>query len=293
MNLTISLKKFFTNKNTVTIIGVIAILIILYFMYTKTIEKETEKKQVPVAAKEIPPETQITKDYVTSYQVAAAAMPSEKVITNSDNIVGKYTCQNSMIPEGSMFYTDYICEFEDLPGSWIKALKADEQTGEMPIPYYFSVNVTTTYGNSIQPGDYVDFWARAYIDDGKGTLVYSMVYENAEVLAVTDSSGKNVFRTKNNNGTPAFLNFGLSPDHFKFFKYVENVDGVDVNLIVIPHGGQVPTEKLSSVVSATQFRTYIEGFVNEKYKNDTKEQIQTQAADNNANSNEPAVPVAQ
>ena len=43
-NLFISLKKFFTNKNTVTIIGVVAILIILYFMYTKTIEKQTDKK---------------------------------------------------------------------------------------------------------------------------------------------------------------------------------------------------------------------------------------------------------
>jgi len=275
-NLAISLKKFFTNKNTVTIIGVVAILIILYFMYTKTIETQTDKKLVPVAAKEIPAETEITSEMITTIQVANAAMP-EKVEKNSANIEGKFTCQNSMIPEGSMFYSDALCEFDELPGSWIKALQPDEN-GVMPIPYSFPVNITTTYGNSIQPGDYVDFWAKTILETqnvksgetvSKG-LIYSKVFENAQVLSVTDGDGKNVFRSKNDTGTPAFLNFGLSPDHYKFFKYMENVEEQAVTIIVVPHGGNVAPEG-SAVVSATKFRALVEKFVSPAYVIDTPE----------------------
>ena len=273
-NLAISLKKFFTNKNTVTIIGVVAILIILYFMYTKTIETQTDKKLVPVAAKEIPAETEITDDMITTVQVANAAMP-DKVEKDSNNIKGKYTCQNSMIPEGSMFYSDALCNYDELPGSWIKSLEPDAN-GVMPIPYSFSVNMTTTYGNSIQPGDYVDFWAKTILEttDNKGTqnkgLIYSKVFENAKVLSVTDAEGKNVFKSKNETGTPAFLNFGLSPDHYRFFKYMENVEEQAVTIIVVPHGGSAAPEG-SAVVSATHFRALVESFVSPTYKVDIPE----------------------
>lgn len=275
-NLAISLKKFFTNKNTVTIIGVVAILIILYFMYTKTIESQTDKKLVPVAAKEIPAETEITADMITNIQIASAAMP-QKVEKNVNNIKGKYTCQNSMIPEGSMFYSDALCSFDDLPGSWIKALQPDEN-GVMPIPYSFPVNVASTYGNSIQPGDYVDFWAKTILENstqkGANGLIYSKVFENAKVLSVTDSSGKNVFQSKNSTGTPAYLNFGLSPDHYKFFRYMENVEEQAITIIVVPHGGTVETEG-SAVVSASQFRELVRGFTSTYYNENDKPEVLT------------------
>ena len=275
-NLAISLKKFFTNKNTVTIIGVVAILIILYFMYTKTIETQTDKKLVPVAAKEIPAETEITEDMITTVQVANAAMP-EKVEKDSNNIKGKYTCQSSMIPEGSMFYSDALCNYDELPGSWIKSLEPDEN-GIMPVPYSFPVNITTTYGNAIQPGDYVDFWAKAILEttDNKGNttkgLIYSKVFENAKVLSVTDSEGQNVF--KNEVGEPAFLNFGLTPDHYKFFKYMENVEEHRIDIIVVPRGGNVAPEG-SAVVTATHFRALVESFVRPEYKVDVPETTTT------------------
>lgn len=277
-NLAISLKKFLTNKNTVTIIGVVAILIILYFMYTKTIETQTDKKLVPVAAKEIPAETEITEDMITTVQVANAAMP-DKVEKDSNNIMGKYTCQNSMIPEGSMFYSDALCNYDELPGSWIKSLEPDAN-GVMPIPYSFPVDVTTTYGNSIQPGDYVDFWAKAILEttDTRGNttrgLIYSKVFENAKVLSVTDSEGQNVFKSKNETGTPAFLNFGLSPDHYRFFKYMEHVEDQHVEIIVVPQGGTVAPEG-SAVVTATHFRALVESFVSPAYKVDVPETTTT------------------
>ena len=39
MNILVSIKKFITNKNTVTILGVIIIIAILYFGYNYQVEK--------------------------------------------------------------------------------------------------------------------------------------------------------------------------------------------------------------------------------------------------------------
>ena len=41
ISLVIGFKKFITNKNVVTVIGVVVVLIILYFGYTSSIKKET------------------------------------------------------------------------------------------------------------------------------------------------------------------------------------------------------------------------------------------------------------
>ena len=40
MNILVSIKRFFTNKNVVTVIGVILIIGLLYWGYNKAIEKE-------------------------------------------------------------------------------------------------------------------------------------------------------------------------------------------------------------------------------------------------------------
>ena len=46
----ISAKRFITNKNTVTIIGVLIVLIILYWGYKSTIDSAVNPVKVPVAS---------------------------------------------------------------------------------------------------------------------------------------------------------------------------------------------------------------------------------------------------
>ena len=64
-NFVISFKRFITNKNVVTILGVLVVLVILFFGYTSSIKKETNPLNIPVASKKINATTQITKDDVT------------------------------------------------------------------------------------------------------------------------------------------------------------------------------------------------------------------------------------
>ena len=255
-NLAISLKKFFTNKNTVTILGVVAILVILFFMYTKTIDDKIKEVSVPVAAKTINPQTEITTEDVTTIQIASAAKPDDsKIATNEGEIIGKYTGVGVTVPEGSMFYKDLIVEKEELPGNWIRQLQIDEATQKMPIPYQLETDVEKTYGNSIQPGDYIDIYIKTI--DEKNQLIFGKMIENLKVESVTDGEGNEVFRSQTDIGEPAHLNFGLSEDFFDVFKKAEYITGIDLEIIVVPHGGMPTEEKLATRVTAEALRGII------------------------------------
>lgn len=286
-----SLKKFFTNKNTVTIIGVVAILFILYFLYTKKINDATNEETVFVAARTINPQTQITNEDVTTIKVAKAARP-DGVILDKKKIVGKYTGVGSTIPEGSMFYDDVIVEKEELPGDWLTLLEKDAN-GNLEIPYYFSVNTTTTFGNSIQPGDYVDFYVKMYDQKQNNKLIFGKLIENVKILAVTESSGKDVFRSQTDIGTPAYLNFGLSRDNYNLFKTIDYANGADITLIVVPHGGAIPEENLEITISQTDLRDKIKtDYLDKTYVDDKYEMVEENVTDPNAQSNQnnPLIP---
>lgn len=281
-NLAISTKKFFTNKNTVTIIGVIAVLVILYFLYTKTINEATDEVQVPVATQTIPPQTQINDSDVGFVKVANAAKPDNVLMDANSQIIGKYTAVGSTIYEGSMFYSEAVVNKEDLPGNWLTLV--DTATEK---PYYYAVNTETTFGNSIQPNDYVDFYVRA--KNEKGQLMFGKMLSNVKVLAVTDSEGRDVFRSSTEVAAPAFLNFGLAEDNYNVLKKAEYLDGTDLELIVVPHGKSVTESELSVEVNSTKLKDYIEKQtikITDEKKVVTQTQNQTQTQDQTQTQNQ-------
>ena len=63
-NLKASMKKFLGNKNTVTILGIIVCLVVLYIGYNYRINSKVELVQVPYAINTIQPRTYIKKDMI-------------------------------------------------------------------------------------------------------------------------------------------------------------------------------------------------------------------------------------
>ena len=110
-NFVISFKRFIKNKNTVTIIGVVAVLMILYFGYRYQINKATSPVTgIPVAAVTIQPRTKITTDMVDTVSVAPILLQSNVYRTKSQ-VIDKYSNVNTVIPQGSMFYKDTLMIF--------------------------------------------------------------------------------------------------------------------------------------------------------------------------------------
>lgn len=248
-NFVIGLKRFFTNKNVVTVIMVIVILVVLYFGYSSSIKKQTNPVNVPVAAKEIAPQTQITQEDVT-YKQVAGSMLDTGVIRSSALVVGKYTKVNVTIPAGSVFYSDWVANAEEIPGNWIEQL--DYENGELG--YYMDVNIESTLGNSVLPDSYIDIYMKAIDEDGK--IMFGKLMKNVKVLVVHDGNGNNVFSSTSGNVSPEKIGFAVNHDMYNLLWRISYL-GNKIDLILAPRGVTVPTEDYIIVTSAT-LRDYVD-----------------------------------
>lgn len=235
-NIMISAKRLISNKNTVTIIGVLIILIILYWGYKSTIDGAVKPVQVPIANKTIPPQTEVTSEDIKWIKVPSVAKQNGVLLRSSD-IVGKYTGVNATIPQGSMFYQNVLVNRDQLPGSWLSRLKTDAN-GVPDKPYMFNVNMQTTFSNAIQPDTYIDVYMKA--TDETGLIIFGRLMENIQILAVKDGNGEDVFSSVESNKTPSVLYFGVQEEYHLLLRKAAYLQSKGVQLVIVPHGGANP-----------------------------------------------------
>lgn len=224
------LNKFLKNKNTVTILGVLACIAILFVGYNIRINQKTALVTVYYANQNIQPKTKITEDMVSRTQVPASFILGD-YYRNYEDIVGKYSNYNTMIAEGSIFYNSLLIEEENLPD----AVLYDVNEGERLVS--FPVDTVTTYGNSVMPGNIVDIYVK--LVDRSGKLVYGEFFENVEALAVKDSAGKNVFENSEEEREPAFLYFSLPEAKYLLFSSLnyltDKLDDREIEIVIVPN----------------------------------------------------------
>ncbi len=249
-NIMMSLKRFFRNKNTVTIIGVVLGLGILYFTYSSQINNAVKPVSVPVAKVTIQPRTEITADMVTTIEVPAISV-SENVVRYANQVIGKSSNVNSVIPAGSMFFTDTVIASESLPDAVFVEVKDGEK------PYNFPVDINSTYGNSIMPGNIIDIYMKAENDNGE--IMVGKLVSNVKVLAVIDNTGRDVFENTENQRTPATIIFGVPEDiHLLLRKASFMGNEYSVELFPVPRGGTNIDVNTATYVSSSDLRSFIE-----------------------------------
>lgn len=265
----IKLQRIIKNKNTVTIIGVVLAIGILYWGYNKQIsDAVTPVRNIPVATETIQPRTKITSDMISYVDIAPVVL-SDNVIRYANQVVGKYSNYNTVIPQGSMFYTNTLVEEEELPDSAFTQVEKGE------VVYNFPVDMESTYGNSIFPGNRIDIYMKAKNDAGQ--IMVGKLVENIKVLAVKDASGKHVFENSDENRTPSTIIFGVSSEINILLRKASYMQDQEVELFPVPHGGTATEE------GATQVSTqYLKDFINAN----TVVINQTTDTNNNANNTE-------
>lgn len=249
-NFIIGIKRFLQNKNTVTILGVLGIVLVLFFGYRYQINKMVSPVSgIPVAAETIQPKTKITSDMVEYIDVAPIVLQKGQVITSPNAIINKYSNYNTVIPQGSMFYLDVVVDENALPDSAFVELADGE------VPYNFPVTMDTTYGNSIYPNNYIDIYMKAINEDGQ--LMVGKLIENVKVLAVKDSQGRHVFENSAEARIPATLIFGLEPELNILLRKASYMSSFNTVLFPVPHGVTIETEEGATSVSSQTLKDFI------------------------------------
>ncbi len=259
-NLTTGIRKFLQNKNTVTVVGVVLCIFVIYFAYTMRIKSSINPITVPYAAEQIPAGTQITEGMIATRQVPPSMLEGD-VITNMGEIVDKYSAADVVIPEGSLFYKRAVVEKEQLPANIIL------QYPKGYVLYNLAVDTTSTYGNSVYPGNYIDIYLKAVnkINDNDPNaltrdadkIMLGKLLANIEVLAVKDSSGKAVFQNIDENRTPSMVVFALPEEYYILLKKAEFMRSYDTSLILVPTNESLKDEPADLEVSSDQLKDWI------------------------------------
>lgn len=250
-NFKIAFQRFIKNKNTVTVLGVFAIILVLYLGYRYQINKMVSPVTgIPAAAETIQPRTKITSDMITYVDIAPIVL-QDNVIRSSSEIINKYSAPSTVIPEGSLFYKGVVVTESELPDSAFVKLE------EGQVPYNFPVTMDSTYGNSIYPNNYIDIYMKAYNESG--TLMVGKLFENIKVLAVKDSSGQNVFENSEETRTPAYMLFAVPEETHLLLRKALYLKEYAVELILVPN-----TQTLTSDAKVQVSSDDIEKFINSK-----------------------------
>lgn len=216
---TSKIKKFFKNKNTVTALCAILIVVILVIGYNIRINAATKPVSIPVARTTIQPKTEITSDLVSLINVPSDALQGNYYSKKAD-VIGKYSNVNTIIPKGSMFYKEALVTKAELPDSSLYDVPEGHTL------YYLTVNMLTSYTNSILPGNYIDLYLSTKEND---KALVGKLLQDIKVLAVKTSDGLNVFENSDEARTPYVIIFALPEEYHLLLRKVSAINSYSIS----------------------------------------------------------------
>lgn len=254
-NLTEGLKKFVSDKNTVTILAVIAGVIVLWFFYNYRVNQAIKTIQVPYAIERIDTGKEIDMENIDYKEVTLSSTENSEIITNGSDLEGKYICTGTSIPKDGFLYKSQVCEKEELPNSIY------DNIPEGYTIYGLTVDNHTTYANSIYPGDYIDLYLKA--EDENGRVIFGKLIESISVLAVRDAEGKDVF-WDSEASAPAELVFSVPSEAkgneynlYELLNVAEFITDYSIQILPVPRSASYTQEAGETQVTSSELYNFI------------------------------------
>ena len=129
-NIMISIKRFLGNKNTVTILGVIIGIVVLYFGYNIRVKQAVEPQQIPYAKVEIASNTLITDSMLGMIKVSKSFVDqTPNLVTSKAQLIGKYVSYDTTVAEGGLFYKTEVMTEEQKEAARVRLANARNKIG--------------------------------------------------------------------------------------------------------------------------------------------------------------------
>lgn len=241
-----TIKRFITNKNTVTLLVIIACTVLLYIVYNNRVKNAVSTTFVCYALEGIPARTAITSNMVSTKKVLSSQV-SSNMITDCNKVVGRYVSYATEVPVNGYFFESMVMDEGEMPDSVLDKL-TDGNT-----LFKLAVSFESTFGNAIFPDDYIDLYLRTTNDEGE--LIYGKFIESIKVLAVRDSQGKNVFETTLETRTPSQLLFSV-PEDLNLLLMKAHYLGLEI--VVVPRNSNYTANPGETKISSTYLKDLIE-----------------------------------
>jgi len=244
-----NLKQLLANKNVVTILGAILIVIVLYAFYNWRVNQATNPIRIPYATVAIQPRTEITSDMIGYIEIPQSSLKGNVLTNVNTQIIGMYTNVNCIIPQGSFFYKDSIVKFSELPDSFLIDIP------DNMVAYNFKVNTMATYGNSMYPGNYVDVYFKG-VESNK--IILGKLVENIRILAVKDADGNHVFENSTENRVPNQIIFAVTNEIHELLRTAEYINNAEIILVPTNVSYKLETDQIVTEITSAEIKEYIE-----------------------------------
>lgn len=247
-NILVKIKRFFQNKNTVTIICVLAGILVLYVGYNWRVNSATSPVSIPYARNVLESQHVITSEDIGFVEVANTVLEKmPNIIRNSRQLIGQEVTYGNTIQENSFFFATDIADPVTNQENSSKLLGMED--GYSPIT--IGVNLHSTYGNAMYPGNYIDLWFRG--QDEAGRLIYGKFIQSIKILDVDDSDGNSVFESTATSRTPSQLVFAV-PDDLRAL--INNAQEIG-ELVPVPRNKSYTANPGETIVASTYLQNYI------------------------------------
>lgn len=244
-------KRLLGNKNTVTILGVLACVATLVVGYNYRVNNAISPITVPYAKESIPSRTLITSDMVGRIKLASNYVTdSSNLIKNVNEVVNNYVSYKTNIPKGSLFYKESIKTSDEMPNAAFANI-ADGFT-----IFSLGVTVDSTFANSIRAGDYIDLYMSATNPTDK-LVIYAKMIESIRVLAVKDSKGNNILKSTVANGKPSELLFAVPDELYLLLMRAEAITSTKITIEPVLRNQAYTEAAGETKVSSEQLRNFI------------------------------------
>jgi len=240
----VRLKRFIGNKNTVTILCIIAGIVVLYGGYNYRVKSAISPTTLPYAKVTLSSRHVITAEDIGYMDVnSAVTKKATTIIRDAKELIGKEVKYGNSIAAGSLFYTDDVTEPKLSPDYVLNDIK-DGYTA-----FSLSVDPLATYGNKIAIGSYIDLYFKGMDDYRK--IIYTNFVKSIQVLDVRDSKGVSLGNVKSDK--PAELLFAVPDELYSLLVKAEEVG----ELIPIRRDGSYTAEPGETEVASD----YVESFI--------------------------------
>ena len=182
--------KEFLRKHSYILLIVVALFIAgtKYLIYPVFIKKNLDLIEVPVAISKISGQSVIDNTMITTMSISKSTLPVN-VITNKDNIVGKYVADGYSIPTNGFFYSESVVD----EGSAFGKIYSSLEEGEIA----YTLEVENPHGSRpiLKKGQHINlYYYQEYENelDGVYRLDHAVTATQKKILKAFNMDARNV-----------------------------------------------------------------------------------------------------
>lgn len=238
------LKRFISNKNTVTILCVIIGIVVLYVGYNYRVSSAIDPVRVPYAKNTLESRHLITAEDIGYIEVNRSVISNaENLITDASDIIDQEVTYGNTIQKNSLFFKEDVTNPELAPDYVLN----DIQDGYTA--FSLSVDRQSTYGNRIYKGDYIDLWFNG--EDDSGRIIYANLVESIQVLDVRDTEAISLENAQND--APNELLFAVPDELYSLLVKAQSVGDLEA----VPRNRSYTAEPGETKVASEYVRNFI------------------------------------